>query len=167
MHKGVKSLLVASLFVGASLYSYTLEEFNKSIATSKHPDNKQGVICEREVSYIKKNPQECLKAAEMLLKSKKNVDSKSTYRFEFYGGTSTYFKVFEPKIYKQTDKEFIDERIANMYSNAGVIYDQLEQHEREVQMYQKALEYDPNAAVVHLNLGYCYYLGQGVSINKI
>jgi tetratricopeptide (TPR) repeat protein len=167
MLKGVKSLIVASLFVGASLCSSTLEETNHIIANTKHPDLKQLIICDREWMHIGKNPQECLKAVDMLLNSKKNLNSKSTYRSDVHDMPIEVMETWLPEVYKQTDEEYIDSGVTEAYVNAGVIYGQLKQHEREVQMYQKALEYDPNRASAHLNLGISYYFGQGVNINKI
>jgi tetratricopeptide (TPR) repeat protein len=144
MIKNLKKILVTSLFVGVGLYSETLEKINEQIANVKHPDLKQVLLCEREGFFIKKEPQECLKAAEMLIKSKKNITSESTYRFDFYGMSAQEAMLTKPDLYKQTDKEFIDHYIAESYHNAGVIYRDLGIHKESVKMLNKSLEYDPN-----------------------
>ncbi|MDY0121874.1 MAG: tetratricopeptide repeat protein [Sulfurimonas sp.] len=153
MKNSVKKLIIASLFVGVGLYSLTLT----------HPDFKQVMICEGEA----KNPNECLKAVEMLLKSKKNVTDFSTYRFDFYTIDAERAKRALPERYKQTDEEFIDEMIAQSYLFAGIIYFNLGQPEIGVEMYQKALEYDPKHSDANANLGVAYLLGKGIEKNKI
>lgn len=161
----IKKLMVLGLFVGVVLSAYTLENYNKHIAGSKHPDEKQVLLCERESDIFKKNPQECLKAVEMLLKSKKNL--KHGYRFEYFGISEAETKVMLPDVFKKTDKEFIDQKIAGVYSNAGFIYNALSQHERKVKMYKKALEYEPSNESAHVMLGLAYVLGKGFEVNKI
>ena len=165
MKNSIKKLLVGALFVGVGLSATTLEEFNQYIADAKHPDLKQMVRCEREGAHLKKSPEECLKAVDMLLESKKNL--KAGYRFDIYGRTSDYTQAFYPKIYAQTDKEFVDRYIGNYYYNAGFIYEALGQHKAKMKMYKKALEYGPNDDNINLELGAAYFYGEGVGINKI
>ena len=167
MIKSLKNILVASLLVGVTLNAATLEEFNQAIATTTHPDLKQTLICERETFFIFENPQECLTAVDMLLASRKNVNTTTTYRFDFYSISVEIAKALQPDRYKQTDKEFIDDFIAQSYSNAGVIYSKLGQDKIKVKMYEKAIEYKPNDATTHYNLGVAYYYGEGIGMNKI
>lgn len=167
MKNSIKKLLVGALFVGVGLSATTLEEYNQYIADAKHPDLKQVLRCEREAGHLKSNPEECLKALDMLLKSKKNLHSNPDYRFDFHGETSANIRIHDPEMYKQTNKEFINEHISAAYVNTGVIYSALSQHETEVKMYEKALEYKPNDVITHLRLGIVYYLGDGVEVNKI
>lgn len=167
MNRVRKIVFVLSLLttVCANASSISLEAYNTLIKAPTHPDLKQKLICEREAFYIKKNPQECTKAAEMFLKSKKNL--KAGYRFEFYGKSEDRLKVTMPNLFKQTDREFIDQSIADSYSYAAEIHNVLSQHEAEVKMYEKALEYKPNYSFIHFILGRAYFLGKGVGVNKI
>lgn len=64
-------ILAVLIFISSNIFAITLEEMNQYIKDALHPTNKQLLICEREAEYIKKNPQECLKTAEMLLADKK------------------------------------------------------------------------------------------------
>lgn len=163
--KSIKKLVIVGLFIGIGLGAMTLEEFNMHIANVKHPDGKQAMTCEREAVHLMKNPQECIRAAEMLINSRKNL--KSGYRFDFFGASESSVKDFHPHVYNQTDKEFIDESIAQSYYNAGVIYKILSEPKAEVKMYKKALEYKPNYVFTNLNIGIAYYYGEGVGVNKV
>lgn len=164
--KIIKSLVLVVLFaVVLNAGTISLEQMNKYIANADYPDKKQVQLCEREASILKKNPKECLRAVEMLLESSKNL--KNGYRFKFNGMTSDETKSILPRIYEQTDKEFINSFIEQSYNNAGVIYSALSQHETKVKMYKKALEYDPSDVDTNFNLGAAYYLGKGVEVNKI
>ena len=167
MKNSLKKLLLVVLFVGVNLGAITLEESAKQISDAKHQDFKQVMICEREAMFIEKNPQECLKAVDMLLKSKKNLKSTPNYRLDYFGVSEEIMKLLTPDDYKKTNKEFIDEYIAESYVNAGVVYVALNQNEKKIEMYKKALEYIPNDKQLNFNLGIDYYLGQGVAVNKI
>jgi tetratricopeptide (TPR) repeat protein len=167
MIKRAKNILVASLLVGVTLNAMTLEEYNQVISTASHPDQKQTIICEREVSFFK-NPQECLKSVDMLLASRKNVNNTTTYRFDFYGIRAVDADVLFPRSDILTDKEFIDDVILESYNSAGVLYGKLGQDKMKVKMYEKAIEYNPNKAfTAHFNLGVAYLYGKGVEMNKI
>ena len=155
------------LILASQVYGSTLENFNTYIQAATHPTTKQNLICEREASIIKKNPQECLKAVDMFLSDRKKVTNKTTLRLGYFGTNTSVIIAEKPDIYNQTDKEYIDEKIASAYLNAGVIYDNLQENNLKVKMYQKALEYNPNHKDAHYNLGQNYYFGEGVESNMI
>lgn len=155
------------LILASQVYGVTLEEMNHYIEASSHPTHKQMVICEREVEFIKKNPQECLKSVDMLLADKKKVTDKTTLRFEYFGGDTSMLIAANPDLENITDKEYIDKFIAQSYFNAGAIYSNLKEASMEVQMYQKVFKYEPNYKSAHCNLGLSYYYGSGVESNKI
>ncbi|MDY0117939.1 MAG: hypothetical protein RBR59_10195, partial [Sulfurimonadaceae bacterium] len=56
--------------------------------------------------------------------------------------------------------------VAAMYYNAGVIYRNQNKRFDEVRIYQKILETTPDHSRTHLSLGFAYYSGEGISMNK-
>lgn len=168
MIRNIKKVLLIGLFSGVSLCATDLETFNKNITEAKHPDLKQMLRCEREAAFIKKNPQECLKAADLFLASRKKVTSTTHYRVGFYNSEWSIIdlKIYLPETANKTDKEFIDEFVASSYWNAGVIYSNLGEHEKEVKMYKKCLEFDSKHSYAYNTLGFIYATGQGVKMDK-
>ncbi len=149
-------------FVGAS----SLEEYDKSISEAKNPTLKQILTCEREANYIYKDPQQCIKAADMVLEMSKKATKNSLLRCEFFGKSEETCKLEFPSIYQKTDKEFFNEKISESYFNAGIIYNKSMVYEKCVAMYKKVIEYNPNDDVAHYALGLSYYYGGGVAMDK-
>lgn len=149
-------------FVGAS----SLEEYDKSISEAKNPTLKQILTCEREANYIYKDPQQCIKAADMVLEMSKKATKNSLLRCEFFGKSEETCKLEFPSIYQKTDKEFFNGVISESYLNAGIMYDKKMIYEKSVAMFEKAIEYGLNNIDVHYNLGLSHYYGRGIAINK-
>lgn len=143
----------------------TLEEKEKLISEAQNPTLKQVFTCERESSFINKDPQQCIKAVNMLLAMSKKATKSSLLRCEYYEANEDVCKSF-PTIYQKTDKEFFNEKIADSYSNAGVIYNKNMEYKKGFAMYKKAIEYNPNNDMAHFNVGVSYYYGEGVAMDK-
>lgn len=135
MKKLVKIMAVAVL-AASSVGAITLEEYNAMIASVEIPAYKQNLLCEREADLILKDPQLCIRAAQI---SSKEYDTM-------------------PVKYYSSYKEFS----ASMYNNAGIIYSKIGDNLNKVKMYKKVLELLPNDIDAHVNLGLAYYLGKGV-----
>jgi TPR repeat protein len=140
MKKLIEIMVVGVLMVG-SVEANTLEEFNEAITYSYNPIMKQALICEREASYLFKNPIECIKAAQISLKEYNTLVDKPYGNFQEYTAT--------------------------MYSNAGSIYDDIKDYDNAIKMYKKALDISPNNILANINLGSSHYLGKGVDKNLI
>lgn len=137
MIENSKKVLVASLFLGVTLSASTLEDYNQLIASTNVPEAKQVFLCEREAVHIRKDPQECIKAA--IIPKNRAV----------YGVATTY-----------------EDYQATMLVNASEIYKVNSEYIEAVKMLKKALKISPNYALPNLNMGVLYYLGQGVEMNK-
>lgn len=140
MLKNIKKVLIAAIFVAASLSGTTLEDADRYIAEEKNPAEKQNFICEREALFILKDPTLCIKAAQISLQE--------------YQSKRIKFRSYE-------------EYRAIMYSNAGFIYAKIGDDTNKIKMYKKALEISPNNDLANLNFGVAYYFGKGVETNKI
>jgi len=137
MIKNLKKVIVANLLLGVTLSAATLEVVNQMIANASTPEEKQLLLCEREATEIFKDPQECIKAATI---PKERA---------LYTPYITY-----------------EDYQAGMWYNAGVIYGNIGEPIEEAKMYKKALELSPNKTSAHLNIGFLYYQGSGVEMNK-
>ncbi len=159
------SVALATFCTVGFLEALTLEEADKIISEAKIPTTKQLFVCERESSFIYKDSQQCIKAADMLLEMSKKVTKSSLLRCELLSISEENCKLM-PDIYQKTDKEFFNEYIADSYFNAGIIYDKSMVYEKGVAMYKKAIEYNPNHILAHKNLGIRYYVGNGIAMDK-
>ncbi len=144
----------------------TLEEINKLIIVAPNPTIKQVHICERESDLIDKDPQQCTKAVDMLLEMSKKATKNSLLRCEFFGVSEENCRLNDPSLYQKTDKEFFNETIAASYSNTGALYGKNMEYKKAFAMYKKAIEYAPNGDIGHLNIGFSYYHGRGVAMDK-
>ena len=91
--------------------------------------------------FIFKDPKLCIKAAQISLKEyqSRGINSYSSY----------------------------EEYSAAMYSNAGDIYNRIEDITNAVKMFKKVVEFSPNHLAANYNLGVAYYYGDGIETNKI
>ncbi|OHE11738.1 MAG: hypothetical protein A3J96_08380 [Sulfurimonas sp. RIFOXYC2_FULL_36_7] len=143
-----------------------LEEMNEYIAKAPNPTSKQIVICEREANHIYEDPQQCIKAADMLLEMSKKVTKNSLLRCELRELSEENCKLSFKDTYQMTDEEFFSKFISQSYYNAGIIYDKRMAYENGAAMYKKAIEYNPNNGFAYLNAGIGYYYGRGVVMDK-
>lgn len=144
-----------------------LEDMDKLISEAKNPTFKQHIICTREANFIiAGDPQKCVKAGDMLLEMSTKATKNSLLRCEFFGANEEKCKLKHQNAYQMTDKEFFNKYIAFHYNNAGVMYSGRALYEKEFTMYKKALEYNPNDDLAHINLGISYYHGRGVAMDK-
>lgn len=81
----IKKVVITSLVIFAQVGAETLEEYYTVVKDSPTPAVKQMVICEREAQFLLKNPEECIKSAEMLLQIKKKVTKNFLLRCEIWG----------------------------------------------------------------------------------
>lgn len=137
----VLKVLLAAIFVAATLSGVTLEDADRLMAQVKNPAFKQSLLCERESSFIFKDPALCIKAAQISLKEYQSIQEKPYDNYDGYR--------------------------AGMYFNAGIIYSKTGDNANAVEMYKKALEFSPNDATTNRNLAVAYYLGKGIKLNKI
>ncbi|OHE06965.1 MAG: hypothetical protein A2329_02195 [Sulfurimonas sp. RIFOXYB2_FULL_37_5] len=117
------SVALATFCTVSFVEAASLEEWNRHISEAKNPTLKQTLACEREAGLILKDPQQCIKAADMLLEVSRKATKNSLLRCElFYGESEEACKLEFPSIYQKTDKEFFNEKISESYFNAGIIY---------------------------------------------
>jgi len=140
MKKLIEIMAVGFLIV-SSVEATTLEEYNQLIAFVEHPASKQSLICEREATFIFKDPTLCIKAAQISLNEYNSRLLKTHDSYQSYS--------------------------AAMYNNAGSIYEKIGEHSNKIKMYKKALEISPNDGVINNNLAVAYYSGNGIEANKI
>jgi len=136
----VLKVLLAAIFVAASLSGATLEDYDKIISEEKNPADKQRRLCEREVIFISKDPTLCIKAAQIYLKEYDDILQKG---YNSHKG-----------------------EVAAMYFNAAIIYSKIGDNGNKVKMLTKVLEFSPNDEYSNYFLGTAYYFGEAVDTNK-
>lgn len=142
MKKLIKIVAVAVL-IASSVEANGLEDYDRHIANAKNPADKQTLICEREAEFILKDPMKCIKATQ--------ISSKEYEAISFGGAGYGDYKNY----------------VAGMYYNAGIIYGKIGDNANKIIMFKKALEISPNNSGANLSLGFAYYHGKGIEINKI
>jgi len=160
------SVALATFCTVGFVEAVTLEQMDAAISIAHTPATKQLYICEKEGMFIFKDPQQCIKAVDMLLEVSKKATKSSLLRCEFYGVNEGSCKLLFKDTYQKTDKEFFNDFISEAYFNAGIIYDRSMLYEKGVAMYKKAIEYNPNYIDANFNLGVRYYYGEGVAMDK-
>lgn len=130
------------------------------VEAASNPTYVQFIACS-----IGQDPQQCIKSADMLLEMSKKITKNSLLRCEFYERNEEECKLIPDK-YQQTDKEFFNEQIAFSYSNAGIIYNRNNEYKKAVDMFKKAIKYNPNYDLANSNLGVNYFLGEGIAMDK-
>lgn len=163
------------LFLFISLFGESpgsLEEHNEHIKIETDPVLMQWILCDREYLYIKKNPQECIKAAEMILSlvGKKTTERQQgaflingVYKESYQRTVNEQKKISTEEIIKIV----LEKKAASLFNSAGVIYGYIGDHKNEVKMFEKSLQFDENNDLALGNLGYAYYDGSGVVENPI